>query len=86
MCWREAILRSHTISRMGEPVKELGSLLKWVFIALLGVVLYFALFGSPTASHLAHNLKSIREPLEGAARDGQELTTLFENTISQQED
>ena len=58
MCWREAILRSHTISRMGEPVKELGSLLKWVFIALLGVVLYFALFGSPTASHLAHNLKS----------------------------
>ena len=75
MCWREAILRSHTISRMGEPVKELGSLLKWVFIALLGVVLYFALFGSPTASHLAHNLKS--EPQ--SASHWKELRAMVKN-------
>merc|ERR1719494_584740 len=48
--WREASSRSRTINGREEPVKESGSLLQWVFFALLGVVLYFALVGPPTAS------------------------------------
>ena len=62
--WREASSRSCIINRREEPVKESGSLLQWVFFALLGVVLYFALVGPPTASHPAHNLES--EPLSAS--------------------